>query len=34
VVAGTTFLEAPTATDTGVRVWYAPLSTFAGGTSN
>jgi hypothetical protein len=34
VVAGTTFLEAPTATDTGVRVWYAPLSAFAGGTSN
>ena len=35
VVAGTTFIDNPTtAGDTGLRVWYAPLSAFAGGTSN
>jgi hypothetical protein len=33
-LAGTTFVDAPTSGgDTGVRVWYAPLSAFEGGTS-
>jgi hypothetical protein len=35
VVAGTTFtITSSSASDTGLRVWYAPLSAFAGGTSN
>jgi hypothetical protein len=35
VVAGTTFVDSPTAgSDTGLRVWYAPLSAFQGGTSH
>jgi hypothetical protein len=35
VVAGTTFtVPASSAGDTGLRMWFAPLSAFAGGTSN
>ena len=35
VVAGTTFVDSPApGGDTGLRVWYGPLSAFEGGTSN